>query len=155
MGKLNRKVAIKQLELTRGSLLKFLQTIDESTAIKQPDGFNNNIQWHIGHVLTAAESFMFGRAFKNLPEKYPSLFGKGTKPSEWTADAPAIDVLISQLEQQAERIKAIPEERFEKPLPEPFLGLETVGELYGLMLYHEADHIGQMKAMKRVIEAEK
>ncbi|TKI92600.1 DinB family protein, partial [Bacillus cereus] len=31
--------------------------------------------------------------------------------------------------------------------------LETVGELYGMMLYHEADHIGQMKAMERIIKA--
>ena len=33
-----------------------------------------------------------------------------------------------------------------------FLGLETVGELYGMMLYHEADRIGQMKAMERIIK---
>lgn len=62
---------------------------------------------------------------------------------------------MSQLQEQAQRINGIPEESFEKKLSEPFLGLGTVGELYGMMLYHEADHIGQMKAMKRIIEAKK
>ena len=57
------------------------------------------------------------------------------------------------IKKQAKRINEIPAEAFENKLPEPFLGLETVGELYGMMLYHEADHIGQMKAMERIIKA--
>ncbi len=40
-------------------------------------------------------------------------------------------------------------------MEEPFLGLETVDAFYGMVLYHEADHISQMKAMKRIIEVEK
>lgn len=152
---MNKTVGLKQFELTRGALVKFMQTLDIKTADKQPDGFNNTIRWHIGHVLTAAESFMFGKEFKHLPSEYPGLFGLGTRPSEWKTEGPSLEVLMSQLQEQAQRIKVIPTESFEKKLPKPFLGLETVGELYGMMLYHEADHIGQMKAMKRIIEAEK
>ncbi|MEC2913711.1 DinB family protein, partial [Bacillus cereus] len=37
--------------------------------------------------------------------------------------------------------------------PEPLLGMQTVGELYGMRLYHEAEHIGQRKAMERIIKA--
>lgn len=152
---MNKAIDLKQFELTRGVLIKFMETLDTKTADKQPEGFNNTIHWHIGHVLTAAESFMFGKEFKHLPSDYPGLFGYGTKPSEWKTEGPSLEVLMSQLQEQAQRIKVIPAESFEKKLSEPFLGLETVGELYGMMLYHEADHIGQMKAMKRIIEAEK
>lgn len=152
---MNKAIDLKQFELTRGVLIKFMETLDTKTADKQPEGFNNTIRWHIGHVLTAAESFMFGKEFKHLPSDYPGLFGYGTKPSEWKTEGPSLEVLMSQLQEQAQRIKVIPAESFEKKLSEPFLGLETVGELYGMMLYHEADHIGQMKAMKRIIEAEK
>lgn len=152
---MNRTVGLKQFDLTRGALVKFMQTLDTETADKQPEGFNNTIRWHIGHVLSTAEAFMFGREFKHLPSEYPSLFGFGTRPSEWKTEGPSLEVLMSQLQEQAQRIKAIPAEAFEQKLPEPFLGLETVGELYGMMLYHEADHIGQMKAMKRIVEAEK
>ncbi|MBO9129880.1 DinB family protein [Bacillus sp. 165] len=152
---MNRITGLKQFDLTRGALLKFMETLDAETADKQPEGFNNTIRWHIGHVLSAAELFMFGREFKHLPSEYRTLFGNGTKPSEWTTEAPSLEVLVVQLKEQVERIKTIPAEVFEKALPEPFLGLETIGELYGMMLYHEADHLGQMKAMKRIVEAEK
>ena len=65
---------------------------------------------------------------------------------------PSLEVLTTQLKEQAKRINEMPA-AFENKLPEPALGLETVGELYGMMLYHEADHIGQMKAMERIIKA--
>ncbi|CAM4020152.1 DinB family protein [Bacillus paramycoides] len=150
---MNRIVGLKQFEITRGALLKFMENLDDKTADTQPEGFNNTIRWHIGHVLSAAELFMFGREFKHLPSEYPGLFGYGTRPSKWETEGPSLEVLKPQLQEQAKRISAIPAEAFENKLPERFLGLETVGELYGMMLYHEADHIGQMKAMERIIKA--
>lgn len=152
---MNRTIGLKQFDITRGALVKFMETLDVKTADKQPEGFNNTIRWHIGHILTAAETFMFGKELKHLPSEYPGLFGYGTRPSEWKTEGPSLEVLMSQLQEQAQRINEIPAEAFKKKLPEPFLGLETVGELYGMMLYHEADHIGQIKAMKRIIEVGK
>ena len=54
---MNRIIGLKQFEITRGALLQFMETLDDKTADTQPEGFNNTIRWHIGHVLTAAESF--------------------------------------------------------------------------------------------------
>ena len=68
--KMNRLVGLKQFEITRGELLKFMETLDDKTVDTQPEGFNNTIRWHIGHVLTAAEVFMFGKEFKQLPTEY-------------------------------------------------------------------------------------
>ncbi|MEG7844121.1 DinB family protein [Bacillus mobilis] len=151
--KMNRIIGLKQFEITRGALLKFMETLDDKTVDTQPEGFNNTIRWHIGHVLTAAEVFMFGKEFKQLPTEYPGMFGYGSRPSKWKTEGPSLEVLAAQLKEQAKRINEIPAEVFENKLPEPFLGLETVGELYGMMLYHEADHIGQMKAMERIVKA--
>ena len=55
---MNRLVGLKQFEITRGALLKFMETLDDKIADTcAPEGFNNTIRWHIGHVLTAARSF--------------------------------------------------------------------------------------------------
>ena len=62
---MNRLVGLKQFEITRGALLTFMETLDDKTADTQPKGFNNTIRWHIGHVLTAAEVFMFGKNSNN------------------------------------------------------------------------------------------
>ncbi len=63
---MNRLVGLKQFEITRGALLKFMETLDDKTADTQPEGFNNTIRWHIGHVLTAAEVFMFGKRIQTI-----------------------------------------------------------------------------------------
>ena len=62
---MNRLVGLKQFEITRGALLTFMETLDDKTADTQPEGFNNTIRWHIGHVLTAAEVFMFEKNSNN------------------------------------------------------------------------------------------
>lgn len=148
----------KQFELTRGALLGFLKDLSETTADLQPKGFNNTIRWHIGHVLLTAEKFMFGypKHSSNLPASYNDLFGMGSKPADWTGDIPALPELIANLESQTARINELTEEFFTQKLPFqfPFGNIQTYGELYALTLYHEAEHLGQMKAMKRCIEAQ-
>ena len=99
---MNRIVGLKQFEITRGALLKFMETLDDKTADKQPDGFNNTIRWHIGHVLSAAETFMFGREFKQLPTEYPGMFGYGSRPSKWKTEGPSLEVLKVSIKRTSE-----------------------------------------------------
>ena len=80
------------------------------------------------------------------------MFGNGTKPADWTVNIPAMDQLIVQLKGQLTRLKQISTEQLDQDLDKPFLGCKTVGELAGLTLMHEATHMGQIQAMKRMIE---
>jgi uncharacterized damage-inducible protein DinB len=145
----------KQFNLTRERFLKEVQSIDPEIADVLPKGFNNNIHWVVGHVLTVAEQFLFGYPANstNLPANYKELFGGGTKPADWSGDVPSIAVLIEQLSEQIKRINEIPESQLAKKLEKPFLGFETFGELGSLAMFHEANHLGQIHAMARVIQA--
>lgn len=144
-----------QLQLTRGNLLKEIEKISPAVLDVQPKGFNNTIHWHIGHVLTVAEQFLFGFPHtNNLPAHYKELFGNGSKPADWKDDVPSIEILTQQLQEQIKRIHEIPEERFSEKLSKPFKQFETVGEIVALSIFHEANHLGQIHAMKRVIDAE-
>ncbi len=145
--------AIKhQLIITRKNLLKEVQDIPAELLDVQPEGFNNTIHWHVGHVLTVAEQFLLNYPNStNLPENYIKLFGYGTKPSEWSGDVPSVATLVEQLNQQLSRIMEIPDEAFNQTLPEPILGQKTVGELANLSAFHEAYHLGQIHAMKRIV----
>lgn len=147
-------LVFKQFELTRGYFLKVTEGVPETIANVQPDGYNNTIHWQIGHVLTVTEQILFGFPEKttHLPTNYMDLFGTGTKPADWKRDVPRIEDLAIQLKDQLVRLKQIPAERFNKTLEKPFMGLETFGELAGFVLFHEANHMGQIQAMKRLIQ---
>ncbi|MBT2643223.1 DinB family protein [Bacillus sp. ISL-41] len=147
------ELLFKQFELTRGSFLKTIEGITAEQASVQPEGFNNNIHWHIGHVLTVTEQFMMGfpKKSSHLPASYIELFGNGTRPSEWTGDVPSVDVLRDQLKAQLGRIKEVPVSMLDEKLKKPFLGLETFGELTNMALFHEAYHLGQIHAMRKLV----
>ncbi|WP_251553628.1 DinB family protein [Neobacillus muris] len=145
----------KTMELTRSYFLKTVNGLDEAVVDVQPEGFNNNIHWHIGHVLTTAEQFMFGFPKKStqLPERYIELFASGTKPADWKGEIPSVQELAAKLEDQLKRMKEIPAESFNERLKTPFLGQETFGELTSFALFHETMHLGQIQAMKRAVVA--
>jgi uncharacterized damage-inducible protein DinB len=149
------ELLFKQLKLTRDRFVKRVQSINPETVEIQPEGFNNNIHWMVGHVLTVAEQFFFGYPEKSthLPTNYKELFGGGTKPADWTSDVPTVSVLVGQLEEQFERIIQIPSSQFSEKLDKPFLGCETFGELASFGVYHEALHLGQIQTLARLIEA--
>jgi uncharacterized damage-inducible protein DinB len=148
------ELLFKQFELTRINFLKNIEAITPEQASVQPEGFNNNIHWNIGHVLTVTEQFMMGYPKKSnhLPSNYIELFGKGTRPSEWKGDVPSIEVLAGHLKAQLGRIKEVPASMLDEKLKQPFLGLETFGELANMALFHEAYHLGQIHAMRRLVQ---
>ncbi|RFU62097.1 DinB family protein [Peribacillus glennii] len=147
------ELIFKQFDLTRSNFLKELNGLNPEIIDIQPQGFNNTIHWHIGHVLTSTEQFMFGFPNKssNIPENYIALFGYGTKPADWQGDVPSLEQLTEQLKEQAARLKEIPASSLQQELKKPFLGLSTFGELANMAVYHEAYHLGQIHAMARVI----
>lgn len=150
------ELLFKQYALTRNNFIKRIQNINPEIVDIQPKGFNNNIHWMTGHVLTAAEKFMFGFTNQSvLPANYGELFGNGTKPGDWSGDVPPFNQLIEQLQEQLQRIAAIPEEHLHERLENPFRDFNTYGELANLAIFHEANHLGQIQAMAQFIEAQK
>ncbi|NRD77663.1 DinB family protein [Bacillus sp. BRMEA1] len=148
------ELIFKQFQLTREYFIKIVGSVSNDQTDVQPDGFNNTIHWHTGHVLTVTEQTMFGfpRVTTHLPENYMKLFGNGTKPADWTGNVPIMDELIVQLKDQLARIRQIPAEQLNNTLETPILGCKTSGELACITLMHEAAHMGQIQAMKRIIE---
>lgn len=148
------ELLMKQFTLTRNNTIKKIESLNSGIVDVQPEGFNNTIHWMIGHVLTVAEQFMFGYPKKSqfLPENYLQLFGNGTKPADWNGDVPSVETMLQQLKDQFNRIKEIPAERYNIVLEKPILGLETVGELANMAIFHEANHMGQIHTMARLIE---
>lgn len=145
---------IKQFVRTRIVLKQTLENIKPEICLTVPWGFNNNILWQAGHILTTAEFFLF-KGKESIPESYQKLFGPGTKPADWPTDVPYIETLLRQLDEQLERIQAIDVNTFNEQLPKRLIGNETKEELAAFAAFHEAMHVGQIQAMRRLIEYKK
>lgn len=146
----------KLIQFTRNNLLKEIEGMSPEVFDVQPKGFNNTIHWQIGHILTIAEQCIFSYPqTTNLPANYKELFGNGSKQADWKDGIPSVTMLTQQLQEQFKRILDIPEARFSEKLPRPFIKFETVGEIIAFNVFHETYHLGQIHAMKRVIDVAK
>ncbi|WP_088049493.1 DinB family protein [Virgibacillus dakarensis] len=148
---------MSRYDFTRSSFLKFVRKLDENIIAVQPKGFRNTLHWHVGHVLVTTESFLFGypKQSTNIPESYNDFFKSGTKPADWPEEVPALQEIISYLEEQLTRLNELSDKYMQTELTFtlPFGDFKTYGDLYDLSIHHEAEHLGQIKAMKRIIEA--
>ena len=71
-----------------------------------PEGFNNNIHWHLGHILVAADMFIL-KGNEVAPAEFKAFFSNGTKPADWSADVPSVETVLALLQKQAEVIQGI------------------------------------------------
>lgn len=137
----------------RGSLYLLLESTPEKIASEVPQGFNNNIRWHAGHILTVADAF-FG--LKSVPKEYQTLFGPGSKPADGSGEVPSLEKLISQLKEQESQAKEKIVPKLQEALPTAFqirdLEIKTFGEVAAFNNAHEAMHISSIQAFKRMIE---
>lgn len=131
--------------------------MNEEKIDTQATYFNNTIRWHIGHALVVTEKFLFQYPKKttHIPEHYAAMFSSGTKPADWTEKAPSLEVLMEQLSEQQNRVNDF-NDLFWKtnvPFKVPFGSIETYSDLLIMLAYHEAEHLGKIKAMYQVVNA--
>ncbi|WP_409295336.1 DinB family protein [Peribacillus sp. SCS-26] len=144
---------LKQLNKIRDWTIKTAESLADDTANIQPEGFNNTIKWHLGHIITETEYFLFELAGHTgrIPPEYNGFFGPGTRPSEWREEGPLLGDLAEVLKSQLERMNQIKPENLEEQLLEPQHDFKTLADSAAFSSLHEALHLGQVKAMKRVV----
>ncbi|GIO34672.1 MULTISPECIES: DinB family protein [Paenibacillus] len=139
----------------RNTVISKVENLPADKRIVVPQGFNNNIHWQLGHLLTVTSAILFRFSGRDsvVPDDYQAFFGNGTKPADWNGEPPAWDTLIQGLTEQCKLI----EDTFTGKLGEPlaikdnFAKAETVGEAFAVNLGHENYHLGMINAMLRVL----
>lgn len=146
-------IIFHQIQVARDRTLSLMEQINEEQANVIPSGFNNNLRWHIGHILTTHErlSFRLLEEKFELPEELMALFVNGTKPDDWQCTPPELPVLRKLLAEQTSRIKERMQGRIEEKLKVPFKDFDKLGEVLIFMASHEALHAGYMMALKRAV----
>lgn len=156
---MNEKHILQQLDITRSSLLKEVEDIEEKEADQIQDGFPNSIRWQLGHVYLSTEFLVFKKAGEstNIPENYGSFFGGGTHPNQWEATPPELSELKELLKDQKKRLLSTFEGKMDNALEEAFqpgpFNIESVGAMLLFSATHESEHIGWIKSMKRAVRS--
>ncbi|MEH7152635.1 DinB family protein [Bacillus thuringiensis] len=151
------KLLIEQFKITRGCFIRVIESLPKERMDIQPDCFNNNLRWQIGHALTIVEQYMFEfpKTTAFLPEEYMDFFGEGTSPLNWAENVPTVDELILLLKEQLSRICRLPPKKLNGTMKKAILGYYNTTDLVSMLLLHEAYHLGQIQAMNQVIKYEK
>ncbi|WP_219834633.1 DinB family protein [Paenibacillus sp. R14(2021)] len=145
---------LDMLDRNHSRLLKLAEACSEDERNAVPEGFNNNIHWNIGHVLTVTERLVFEITGQTMAisDDYLTFFRSGTKPAEWQGEPPAWDVIMTQLREQPDRIRELLKDSLHVTVKENFAKAETVDELIAAALLHEVMHSSTISAMLKVLK---
>jgi|DewCreStandDraft_2_1066082.scaffolds.fasta_scaffold13470_3 hypothetical protein len=147
------QIIFNQIELNRSRTLEIITNLTSEQVNVTPNGYNNNILWHVGHILTTQErlSYRLIQEPLELPESLMALFLNGTKPADWQTPPPDMSTLLPLLKEQPTRMKQRLEGRLEEQITIPFKDLKRLGEVLIFSIGHEALHVGYIMAMKKLV----
>lgn len=143
-----------RMEKIHKEMLQQVEGCPKAKLAVTPDGFNNSVLWHLGHIVQITERVVFGMTGEpqTLPASYAALFEKGTKPADWTGDVPSGETIIAQLKEQENRIKEVFTGKFDTPVKENPFKAGTVAEVIQSNLIHTGIHAGHISAMVKLLK---
>lgn len=149
---MNEEQIFKQVDMVRKSTLKEMEGLSEKQADQIPEGFRNNIRWNLAHIYVTQNILLSDYGGKDIetPSRDLELFAPGTKPADWEKEAPSLEEIKQQLEDQPAKLKAALSGQMDDEAKEAFMSLPTVGEILNFTLYHEGAHVGIVKAIKKI-----
>lgn len=155
---MDHTILLETVKFARGATLSVVGDVSETEADAIPNGFRNNIRWHLGHIYVVQENMMFGlsKLHRTLPEGYLDWFNRGTSPADWKTPPVSLDVLKEALRTQTDRIVETFHDKLDQPLVQPFelpgLVVTKVGELLNFSVFHEGQHMGIIKGLKYALK---
>ncbi|RXZ81125.1 DinB family protein [Paenibacillaceae bacterium] len=142
----------------REQILSVITRLSKSQMEHIPKGFNNNLHWQLGHVLTITDNliFEFSGVGSRISQYYRTYFATGTSPSSWLGQPPGIEMILKDLKSQMVEIC----DKYDGLLAQPvadennFLQATVIGELFHVLIAHESMHLGMIIAMDKVLQHE-
>lgn len=150
---MNEEQVFEQFRMWRNWTIELVESLEEILLDDIPKGFSNNIRWNIGHILVGWDHAIFTNLQKDrqLPLQYHSMFPSGSMPSLWVETPPSLIELRNSLCKQQDDVIDATRGRLEVKLIEPFLHMNTIGELILFQLSHEAFHAGVITSIRRCL----
>ncbi|MFT4062905.1 MAG: DinB family protein [Edaphocola sp.] len=141
----------------REKLTETVKSLSLEQLNKIPEGCNNNIAWHLGHIVVSTELLCYHRTGCKLNREIPMVekYRNGTRPEKLVHQV-EIDYLLSRLLVSLEEIKkGYIAGLFAgmKPYSTHTFGLEmhSIEEVFEACSHHDLLHAGCITIMKRLV----
>lgn len=141
----------------RKNILDYIKELSEEQLLKIPAGFNNNIAWQLGHILTSQQSLTYALsgATMNVPMTYIKMYRKGSSPKDWETK-PNIDeiksLLISTMEYFEKDYLDGKFVNFKEYTTSVGVTLKTIEDTLIFNLAHENQHIGVIQSLVKLVK---
>lgn len=142
---------------TREAILKIIDAIDIDTLNKIPDGFNNNLVWHFGHIIVTPQILCYKKS--NVPctinDSLIEKYAKGTRP-EGIVSAAELEGLKSLLFKSVEQLASDYKEGkfgpdYDKVVTSMNVTLDCVEKAVEYCAAHDNLHFGYIQALRRAV----
>lgn len=146
---------LELMRISRNNVKELVSDLTHEQLNTIPEGFNNNIIWNIGHLISTTELLIYGLAGieEKLDNDVIEKYRKGTAPAG-IVDQAEITALLEKLSAQVDELEEdLNSELFTgtsfTKYPTSFgYTLTNVHEAVQFNSMHEALHLGYMMAMK-------
>ena len=150
------KKHFEYLKVTRNNVLKLIENLDLAQLNKIPEGFNNNLAWNLGHIVTTQQLLCYG--LSSLPmaleNDFISNYRKGSKP-EGDINQADLDFMKNQMIVLADKMEDDYANGIFKEYKEYSTSFNaTLGSVDDAILFnnmHETMHLGFMIALKKMV----
>lgn len=149
---------IDVINTTRKGLIGLLDELTIEQINEIPHGFNNNLIWHLGHVIVSQQGLCYERAgAKPLIEMAViDKYKMGTKPEQFITQ----DEFVFLKNMSEETLEQLDKDLASGVLDQyqPFvlgsgLPIDSIKDALAMLCMHEGMHLGYAQAMRRVIKA--
>jgi len=148
-----------EFKITRRSHEIFNQYFDNYTLEqlnKIPQGHNNNLIWHIGHIIVSQQSLVYKGANQQpmVNEVLIARYTRGTKPERDVTQAEADEIrslLFTPLEKTEKDYRNGLFTSYNARKSELGFDLLTIQDAIAFNNYHEAIHLGIMMQLRKLV----
>ena len=140
-------------------LLAQIDSLSLQLLNKIPPGFNNNVIWNLGHMITVQQTMCYTRSGISplISDEFSKLFLPGTKPVTDLNDNMVADIKQMFVEVINRFMDDVKQDIFRTYSPSVMIpktyGFEVINihEAIDYLLYHDALHAGQIFAIKKLL----
>lgn len=148
--------AIETIKKTRHFLLDTIKDLSAEQLNKIPQGFSNNIIWHLGHMVAAQQGVCYIRAGITpvLDQSFIDRYKSGTKPETIIPEEEIEQIkglMFSSLDQLQQDYNRKTFEGYTAWSTRYGNTITCIDEAISFLPFHEGMHIGYIMAFKRLV----